>query len=205
MLTSFKSSNSWWFAGPQARPPHRATLRKRPGDGFESERTFFDSKCLLTSFKSLNSWWFAGPQARPPHRSTLRKHSGTVFVRHPLRDAPAPLPCFKRSNMLWFADPTARPPDRATLRKRPGSGFDSEGAIFRSKWSPKPSPELPGCLRKTSADLPLARPETRAAPGRCSAPGPLTFPSENDHFLVLLSTPPSPPPPAPRHGLRPPT
>ena len=77
--------------------------------------------------------------------------------------------------MLWFADPTARPPDRATLRKRPGSGFDSEGPIIRSKWSQKPSPELPGCLRKTSADLPLARPETRAAPGASPEQGSLAF------------------------------
>ena len=79
LLTSFKSSNSWWFAGPHARPPHRSTLRKRHGDGFDSERTIFHSKCLLTSFKNLNSWWFAGPQARPPRRATLRKRPGNGF------------------------------------------------------------------------------------------------------------------------------
>ena len=79
LLTSFKSSNSWWFAGPHARPPHRSTLRKRPGDGFDPERTIFHSKCLLTSFKNLNSWWFAGPHARPPRRATLTKRPGDGF------------------------------------------------------------------------------------------------------------------------------
>ena len=104
------------------------------------------------------------------------KAANVDTVHDCLRDAPAPLTSFKDSNWLKFTNPKARPPHRSTFRKRSGNALDSKRTFFGSKWSPKPSPELPGCLRKTSADFPLARPETRAAPGRSSARGSLTSP-----------------------------
>ena len=125
-----------------------------------------------------------------PRRDEKRRSGPTVNVEAVCdltRDVPESLHSFQSSNSLWFADfiqkfelvvvcgSASTPASSCSSKEAPRQGLGSERTIFALKWSPKASTELPGCLRETSADLRLARPETRAAPGKSSARGPLTF------------------------------